>query len=70
MAALFIFFLPPLLLLRRSQALKFVFHDKGIQDPLDGSLVFFAELINFLKSSQQFYIFDVDFGRLTFGLKG
>jgi hypothetical protein len=53
MAALFIFVLPPLQLLRRSQASKIVFQDKGIQDLLDGSLVFFAELINFLKFSQQ-----------------
>jgi len=46
------FFLPPLQLLRRSQALKIVFQDKGIQDLLDGSFVFFAEHINFLKFSQ------------------
>jgi hypothetical protein len=43
MAALFIFSLLPLQLLRRSQALKFVFQDKVSQDLLDGSLVFLHE---------------------------
>jgi hypothetical protein len=50
----FIHFCPPALTAAQAQpGFEIFFQDKGIQDFLDGSFVFFAKLINFLKSSQQ-----------------